>query len=288
MTRFAEGLIGNPAVARLLESALEHPAPAYLLHGPSHAGKRTFAERFVRQLLGLELEDAHWRIHPDFVLLEPEEGKKQVSVEQVRDAREKLSLRPSLAPRVVMYVPHADRLNESGTNALLKAVEEPPAGAVFVFVAEDVSKIPATLCSRCVMLPFTAMSTVNRTESLTDTTGRQFAEQFLTSKSAGARLAAVEDLTKSCEAEEDVETAWREALQSAMKYVGSSLNTDSIRATVVGIALIAASQSIGSPVSPRFALDACAARLDDELLRAPSVLFPTHVPRGMHPLYTVS
>src|SRR6185369_10150232 len=98
-------------------------------------GKRTIAEQFVRALLGRPIDDPYWKAQADLVLLEPEEGKTQISVEQVRDARTRLSMRPMSAPRVVAYIPHADRLNESGTNALLKVLEEPPAGAVFVLVA---------------------------------------------------------------------------------------------------------------------------------------------------------
>src|SRR3989344_1928610 len=151
---FGTDVIGHAAIVRLLESWLADPVAAYLLGGPEHLGKRTIAERFVKLLLGRTIDDPNWRAHPGLVLLAPEEGKTLVSVEQGRAARERLSMRPMVAKRLVAYIPFADRLNESGTNALLKVLEEPPAGAVFILVAEDVSRLPGTLKSRCVTLPF--------------------------------------------------------------------------------------------------------------------------------------
>jgi DNA polymerase-3 subunit delta' len=307
-------LIGHATIRRLLSTWVEHPAPAYLFTGPPHLGKHTFAERFVPLLLGFGSQDPHWKTHPDLVLLEPEEGKTLVSVEQVRAARERLALRPSVSPRVVAYLPFADRLNESGTNALLKVLEEPPAGAVFVLVAEDAGRIPATLKSRSVVVPFTnvprqeieegmlarglpavdasrlAMAAHGKpgralADDAEESSGRRFAQEFLSAKTSGKRLALIDELSKRCDASDDAAAAWRDALQSASETVGERLAEDPLVGSAFGIALLTSLGSVGSAVPPRLALEACAVRLsmDPQLI---SSFFPTHLPKALPLLYT--
>ena len=82
-------IIGHATIVRLLSSSIAHPAPAYVFVGRSHLGKRTIARGFVDALLerspSYEEGAEGVKIHPDLIVLAPEEGKKLVSVEQVRD-----------------------------------------------------------------------------------------------------------------------------------------------------------------------------------------------------------
>lgn len=312
---FGDDIIGHGTVLGLLGRWLDDPAPAYLFFGPAHAGKRTVAERFVKRLLGRGWDEETWKTHPDLVLLEPEEGKNQVSVEQVRNAKERLAMRPMVAPRVVAYVPAADRLNESGMNALLKVLEEPPAGAVFVLVAEDAGRVPLTVKSRSVGVPF---SPVPKTEIVAALRGRgiaaadaerraaaarglpgyaieppdgeregaRFASRFLLASTPGERLEIVEDLVKTCDGSDDPVAAWRDALHDAADAVRTSLASDPVRSAILGMVLLYAERAVGSAVSPRLALDACAVRLADD----PSVLRrlqPGHLPTAFPLIYTV-
>lgn len=297
-----EGIIGHAAQLRLLEAALVHPAPGYLFTGPRHLGKRTIAERFATGLLGLEsakLPD----VHPDLIRLEPEEGKTQVSVELVRDARTRLGERPLVAPRIVAFIPALDRLNEEGMNALLKVLEEPPAGAVFVCVSESLGRIPATIKSRLVIMPF---SSVSRTEMevaninasrIESSRGRpglaiepveqddSLAKEFLSAKSVGARLAAIDALAKVCDSSDNTPDAWNEALDVWAECIRITLPSQPVTAFVVGTAITAARGMVGGALSPRLALDAAALRLAsaDPLAN----LFPSHLPRAFHPIFLI-
>ena len=307
----AQGFIGHEAIVRILDASLKDPAPAYLLVGPGHLGKRTLAERYVRLLLELPASDPHWHSHPDLFILEAVEGKAQISVEQVRDLRERVSMRPVRAPRLAVYIPAADRLNESGTNALLKVIEEPPAGAVFVLVAEDLGRLPLTVRSRSVVLPFGSVSAqaiadglqargVNPTEALARAQssrgrpglavdsqnvtagGSVFIRQFLQAKNAGVRLSFIEELAKSCDSSEEPVMAWREALLFAMQELSGWFSRDPQRSTVTGLAALTALHAVGTSVSPRLALEACAVSLDadpaSDLPRLLSSLMPKTLP----------
>lgn len=298
----AAGIIGHAAQLRLLEAALAHPAPGYLLTGPRHLGKRTVAERFAVALLGLE-GDRLPDVHPDLVRLVPEEGKTQVSVEIVRDARVRLSERPLVAPRLVCFIPELERLNEEGMNALLKVLEEPPAGAVFVCVAESLSRIPATIKSRLVILPFSSVSRREMEAGGINASGIESSrgrpglaiepveqdfnapKKFLLAKTVGERLSIVEALAKVCDSSDNTLDAWNEALDVWAECIRNSLTSQPVEAYVAGCGITAARGMVGSALSPRLALDAVAIRLSSATPTAN--LFPSHLPRAFNPIFLI-
>lgn len=102
--------------------------------------------------------------HPDFRLLSPEqesdneEGStatnsrksQQISVAQVRELSTflELSSHQSGGYRIVLIHP-AEALNPASANALLKILEEPPAGVIFLLVSHQPQRLLPTILSRC-------------------------------------------------------------------------------------------------------------------------------------------
>lgn len=152
----------------LRQQRLHH---AFLLQGPSGVGKSDFAQHTAAALLCEAGErDAEQRPcgqcrscvlvragnHPDKLVLAPKEDRSVIDVEQVRTRISELSLTPHYADRRVILVNPADGLNRSAANTLLKTLEEPPGGVVFLLLSARPAMLPATIRSRCSAIRFQA------------------------------------------------------------------------------------------------------------------------------------
>jgi DNA polymerase-3 subunit delta' len=141
---------------RLLRAALtEGAAHAYLFHGPPGVGKRTAALAFAAALIG-DSGRVERRAHPDLYLVEP--VGDQIRIDDIRELRRDLHMRPFEADRRVYLLYSAETMNEDAADALLKDLEEPPPYAVIVLVADDLGPLPETIRSRCQLVPFRRLS----------------------------------------------------------------------------------------------------------------------------------
>ncbi len=90
--------------------------------------------------------------HPNFLFIAPE--TQFLRIDEIRALREELSLKAfSDRPRVAILCP-ADRMTPQAANALLKTLEEPPAGAHLILIAHKTSVLMPTIVSRCQRVPF--------------------------------------------------------------------------------------------------------------------------------------
>lgn len=149
---------------------------ALLLRGQAGIGKLEFATFLAKSLLCEQPNTQHQACgvcpscgwfeqdnHPDFRLVSPEQEtnkdeesskstkkKTQILIDQIRGLNDFLSLssHKSDGLRIVLINP-AEGLNLASGNALLKMLEEPPRGAMFILVAHQPQKILATIMSRC-------------------------------------------------------------------------------------------------------------------------------------------
>ncbi len=155
MTTFAD--VPEQAEAkRLLEAALaEGPAHAYLLHGPAGVGKRPAAHAFAGVLLG-DPRRVDARTHPDLRVTEA--LGEMIRIDEIRALHHDLHMRPFEADRRVYLILDADRMNDEAAAALLKDLEEPPAYATIVLVADELGQLPETIRSRCQLVPFRRLS----------------------------------------------------------------------------------------------------------------------------------
>jgi DNA polymerase-3 subunit delta' len=87
--------------------------------------------------------------HPDSRIVAPEKAGKTIRVEQVRDMLSTCMETGVRGGHRVITIAPAHAMNTSASNALLKVLEEPPAGVFFLLLTDRGSKLLPTIKSRC-------------------------------------------------------------------------------------------------------------------------------------------
>ncbi len=133
---------------------------AWLMHGIKGIGKRMLADKLALQFMcedGSGCGECHaCRMqqagsHPDTYHVGLPQGKRDISIEQIRDVLEFLSLSGTESERRIVILDDAERMNAQAANALLKGLEEPAAGSFLLIACSDVERLPATVRSRCLL-----------------------------------------------------------------------------------------------------------------------------------------
>lgn len=164
MTNLPWQMFGHDWAINLLR---EHVASdklrhAYLLVGPQGLGRRTLALRFA-QALNCEspphpgefcgkcktCRQIEQMAHPDLDLLLPEEGHKDILIDQVRILQHRLALAPYMAPYRIALLLDFQRATTQAMNALLKTLEEPAEKVVLLLTADALENLLPTIVSRC-------------------------------------------------------------------------------------------------------------------------------------------
>ncbi|HYZ48467.1 MAG TPA: DNA polymerase III subunit delta', partial [Sphingomonas sp.] len=83
---------------------------------------------------------------------------RNIRIKQIRDLDPLLSMAPSLSSRRAVIIDAADDMERGAANALLKSLEEPPAGTVVFLISHMPGRLLPTIRSRCRLLRFAPLS----------------------------------------------------------------------------------------------------------------------------------
>ena len=191
-------LVGQERAVAQLAAALAAPVHAYLFSGPPGSGKRAAARAFAAALLchagGCGACGTCMRVlagvHPDVVVAEREGAS--ITVGTAREIR-RLALRTSNegtskgGSRKVLVLDEFHLVSSAAASTLLKVIEEPPPGTVFVIIADHVPPELETIASRAVEIEFAALAPA-RMEALLRAEGTAPEAAALAAGAAGGRL----------------------------------------------------------------------------------------------------
>lgn len=170
---WAEMLGQDEAVAQLQQAVAGRDKGvhhAWLMTGPPGSGRSNLAHAFARALLcptggcgtchSCVLAEAG--THPDISVLATD--KIIIGIDEVRKMVADSQLGSSMSRFKIMIVEDADRMAERSSNVLLKALEEPPAGTIWLLCAPSEADMLPTIRSRVrrVALKMPAVSEVAR------------------------------------------------------------------------------------------------------------------------------
>lgn len=167
-------LAGNAHISDYLAKKIAkgNAGGTYIFNGPSDLGKTTTAFYFAKSLMCVDKDKApcgncpacsQFRkardsedsiMHSDFYLIKKEAGKKNISIEQVRNFINSLSLSSFLNSYKIGVIKGADSLNSQSANALLKTLEEPRKDVIIILITNNLESLPQTIVSRSQVLNF--------------------------------------------------------------------------------------------------------------------------------------
>jgi DNA polymerase III subunit delta' len=92
--------------------------------------------------------------HPDVQWVRPESKIRIITIDQIRDVIQVISLKPTEAEYKIAVIVGADRMNVQAANAFLKTLEEPPARSIIILLTCAFEQVLETIRSRCLRLHF--------------------------------------------------------------------------------------------------------------------------------------
>lgn len=182
----AHSFIGHDKCWSMFQNALNGGKfhHGWILAGLRGIGKASFAKRMAIAIL--DPDNIHASIlsagtHPDLHIITrplkilPKEGeapekdaelKRNISVDQIRKLQSVLNMKASMSEKRVIIIDAADDMERGAANALLKNLEEPPRGTIFLLISHASDKLLPTIKSRCQIMRFDPLSDDKMYEAL--------------------------------------------------------------------------------------------------------------------------
>lgn len=130
---------GNETAVSSLSAVLsqEDPPHTYLFSGPTGCGKTTLG-RITAKMLDCADDDYTEVDSADFR-----------GIDTVRDIRRNMYYAPLIGSRRVWLIDECHKMTNDAQNALLKALEDPPAHVYFILCTTEPEKLLKTIVGRC-------------------------------------------------------------------------------------------------------------------------------------------
>ncbi|MBQ3089123.1 MAG: DNA polymerase III subunit delta [Oscillospiraceae bacterium] len=165
-------LLGNERITRAFLRRDRLPN-AILIAGAKGSGKSVLARLMAQAMVCSQpnapcltcrdCRNVERGVHPDVVRVEQfikkeDLEKDTIKVDPIRALRDDVFIRPNQAQQKVYLISRADRMNEQAQNALLKTLEEGPAYATFLLLADQPMGLLLTIRSRCFRYDMTPLN----------------------------------------------------------------------------------------------------------------------------------
>ena len=226
-------LAGQPEAIEQLSIAVKHKADgvhhAWLMTGPPGSGRSNLARAFAAALLCDQNGCGNCKscvmvlggTHPDVTVLATE--KVTITIDEVRALVATSQLGSAMGKYRIMIIEDADRMAERSSNVLLKALEEPPAGTLWLLCAPSESDMLPTIRSRVRRVGLKVPSVDEVANLLVDRDGIEPKLARQAAAEAQSHIGMARRLATSI----DARSRRRDTLTSAMNItnVGNAVNT---------------------------------------------------------------
>ncbi|QEM81384.1 DNA polymerase III subunit delta' [Halomonas binhaiensis] len=188
-------------LVRLMDSGrLPH---ALLISGERGIGKQTLADALIARALCAspgevacgQCHSCHMLkagYHPDLLRVAPEEGKRMIRIDPIRQVNTFVSQTAQQGGYRVIEIKPAEAMNVAASNALLKSLEEPGVATLFVLLSDMPSQLLPTIRSRCQQWNLAVPAVDTCLPWLTERLGGEDEARFWLRAAAGQPLTALD------------------------------------------------------------------------------------------------
>ena len=145
---------------------------ALLFFGPEKIGKKTIAIEFIKFLNCLNKTKTDKQpchschncraiekgIFPDLNVVNLDDGKKDIQINQIRGLIKNLSLKPYSSPFKSAIIDNASLMSKASQNSFLKFLEEPGGQALLILITDSPERLLPTVLSRLQKIKFSLVS----------------------------------------------------------------------------------------------------------------------------------
>jgi len=162
--------IGQDNITGILKNSIAagNMAHAYILIGPQHIGKATFALDIARYVnctgkeppcdncqscrrinSGKHVDINMLSLESPLVPLDNGRARKEISIKDIEELQKRASLSAYEGKYRIFIIDGVEDLSEEAANRLLKTLEEPPSNVIFLMLTADEKRVLTTILSRC-------------------------------------------------------------------------------------------------------------------------------------------
>lgn len=160
-------IVGQERAIKILTKSLKENkvSSSYIFIGSEGTGKYFTAIEFTKAVNCLNLNKnleacnnchscngINKQCYPDLKIIEP--IKNSVKIEQIREMRKEIGLKPFKSKKKVYIIDQAEKMTLEASNCLLKTIEEPPCYAIIILICSMIDPILPTIVSRCQIINF--------------------------------------------------------------------------------------------------------------------------------------
>lgn len=140
--------------------SLQEPYIKYIIplpRGKNETSEHNATERLDKDVLEIMLRELENKIkNPFHRIVIP--NANLIKINSIREIRKFLAFNFDEVRYRIIIISDADLMNDESQNALLKSLEEPPPGVIFILLTSKLHQLKETIISRCWMIVFESLS----------------------------------------------------------------------------------------------------------------------------------
>jgi len=174
-----KNIVGQERAIKILTKSIKKNkiSSSYIFVGSEGTGKKLTAIEFTKTVNCLNLNknleacnnchscnEINKQYCPDLKIVETTKGL--IKIEQIREIRKEIELKPFRSKKKVYIIDKAEKMTLEASNCLLKTIEEPPYYAIIILICSKIDPILPTIVSRCQIVNFGLVTSLKIKEIL--------------------------------------------------------------------------------------------------------------------------